>query len=55
MDILDELLEPEVANNEAEIHIIEEPSDVYVSEEQLDVFQGACLDAGAERSAIGLS
>ncbi len=48
VDIPDWLLEPEVANNEAEIHIIEGSSDVYVSVEQLDVFQGACLDTGAE-------
>ncbi len=55
VDIPDELLEPEVAENEMEIHIIEGPSDVYVSVEQLDVFQGACLDTGAERSVICLS
>ncbi len=54
VDIPDELLEPEFADNEAEMHIIEEPSDVHVSVEQLDVFQGAFLDTGAERSVIGL-
>ncbi len=39
VDIPDELLEPEVADNEEKIHIIEGPSDVYVSVEQLDFFK----------------
>lgn len=40
-------------NKAAEINIIEGPSDVHISEESLDSFQGACLDTGTEKSVVG--